>query len=417
MADSVCTAGTASSIDPDKERAAPPPPTIIYFPQNELHFKQDPSWLSHIPNIFRQFSAISKPSDIRLENLHALNLVIENDVPLESLIPESRQGQPYLPPRSWASGGVSSRSSLFSSHSSSGLLNNGTKSPSQETFAKYAQELSCSTDDGLRTIGRRKLKSGHHAPKIDNYKRFWTNLEMISQYWETVHDHYYEDANVRRDSAANLERTRKSSLSNASHFPDASMAANPKRYKGFRVSTGAKMPEGYRVDAARAFLGVISELFGCKMANPKRVPLLELRRLQIPVTQTAIIWRLPGDKAYLKQGYLEGPVLGLQCRAETAFVKDHHAAIVDVAREIAGLLLLAQERAREGKTQHIPGEGKWYTTKPRWGGGPGGEFGEAEGNKDVKLQSQSNHQLSAARRHSTGGLTVQSPKMLSLIHI
>lgn len=334
-------------------------------------------------------------------------------MPLESLIPQSRQGQPYLPPRSWAASGGSSRSSLFSSHSSSGLLNNGTKSPNQETFAKYVQELSCSTDDGLRTIGRRKLKSGHHAPKIDNYKRFWTSLEMISQYWETVHDHYYEDANVRKNSATSLERSRKSSLSNASHFPDASMAANPKRYKGFRVSTGAKMPEGYRVDAARAFLGVVSELFGCKMTNPRRVPMLELQSLQIPVTQTAIIWRLPGDKAYLKQGYLEGPVLGLQCRAETAFVRDHHAAIVDVAREIAGLLLLAQERAREGKAQHIPGAGKWYTTKPRWGGGPGGEFGEAEGNKDIKPQSNSGHHLlAAARRHSTGSsTTMQSPKM------
>lgn len=291
------------------------------------------------------------------------------------------------------------------------MLSNGQKAPTQDVFAKYAQELSCSTDDGLRSIGRRKPRSGHHAPKFDHFRRFWTHLEMVSQYWDTAHDHYYEDAEARRNSAANASKTAHSSLSNAGHFPDASMASHPKRYKGFRVSTGSKMPETVRIDAARAFVDAISGLFGCNMTNPKRVPQLELGNLLVPVTQTAIVWRLPQDKTYLKQGFVEGPVIGLQCRAETAFVKDPHAAVIDIAREIAGLLLLAEERAREGKPKTIPGEGKWYTTKPRWGGGPGGEFGEAEGNKDTKPLPHSSHHFSAARRHSTGNIQMASRKM------
>ena len=47
---------------------------------------------------------------------------------------------------------------------------------------------------------------------------------------------------------------------------------------------------------------------------------------------------------------------------------------LDLMREVAAMLLLGQERAREGKSPTIPGQGKWYTTVPRWGGGPGGEI-------------------------------------------
>ena len=48
--------------------------------------------------------------------------------------------------------------------------------------------------------------------------------------------------------------------------------------------------------------------------------------------------------------------------------------MLDLMREVAAMLLLGQERAREGKSPTIPGQGKWYTTVPRWGGGPGGEI-------------------------------------------
>lgn len=40
--------------------------------------------------------------------------------------------------------------------------------------------------------------------------------------------------------------------------------------------------------------------------------------------------------------------------------------------------MLAQKRAREGTKEVQAGAGKWWTTKPRWGGGPGGECGIAE---------------------------------------
>jgi type IV secretory pathway VirB10-like protein len=56
----------------------------------------------------------------------------------------------------------------------------------------------------------------------------------------------------------------------------------------------------------------------------------------------------------------------------TSVAEDQRKAVLDLAREVGVMLLLAQERAREGKDPARPGEGKWWTVTPRWGGGPGG---------------------------------------------
>ena len=78
--------------------------------------------------------------------------------------------------------------------------------------------------------------------------------------------------------------------------------------------------------------------------------------------------------------------MGLQSRSETSFrpqgeaMGTGQAEALDLLREVAALLLLAQERAREGKSEKKPGEGKWYTSTPRWGGGAGGEVGNLTGN-------------------------------------
>jgi hypothetical protein len=49
---------------------------------------------------------------------------------------------------------------------------------------------------------------------------------------------------------------------------------------------------------------------------------------------------------------------------------------------MVGALIIAQERAREGKEEKKPGVGKWWCEAPRWGGGPGGEVGNPVGNSD-----------------------------------
>lgn len=142
------------------------------------------------------------------------------------------------------------------------------------------------------------------------------------------------------------------------------------------------MPDRHRTDVVKALIKPIVYSFHCQIFEPRKTPQLEISKLLIPVTQSAVVWRVPENKDLMKRGVMEGPLLALQCRHETSFAKSPELAPLDLAREAACLLLLAQERAREGKPKRIPGANKWYTSKPRWGGGPGGEFGEAEGNTD-----------------------------------
>lgn len=321
-------------------------------------------------------------------------------------MPVASDGLQHLPPRTWDPQ-FNERDTRNSStyevyaHSTYPILSNGTKAPELDAFNKFVAELHCDTDAGLRTIGKQKPKPGQKLPTFTHYKKFWTQLEIIASFWDTSSDHYYEvDAHQAHYSKGGI---RSKLHASRKHEVDYAAGANAKvkRYKGRRTSTGSKMPDHFRNDAVRGFLEPLAVAFGCQVPAPRRLPLLQIKNLLIPVTQTAVIWRIPQDKGQVKRGFLEGPVLGVQCRLETNFLHNSNTAALDSAREIAGVLLLAQERAREGKAETIPGTGQWYTTKPRWGGGPGGEFGEAEGNKDT-------HSSSTHRFHYIAPLQLKS---------
>jgi hypothetical protein len=107
-----------------------------------------------------------------------------------------------------------------------------------------------------------------------------------------------------------------------------------------------------------------------------------IKTLRVPIRLSTAIWQVPREREKAKMGWLAGPVAGISCRNESGFAEDKQSEMIDLLKEVGVMLVLAQQRAREGKTEVIPGEGKWWTTKPRWGGGPGGEVGEGTGNSD-----------------------------------
>ena len=162
-------------------------------------------------------------------------------------------------------------------------------------------------------------------------------------------------------------------------------------YRGYRIGNGTEMPDPYRLECVRSFLEAIGWPFGVIFAAHRRPPLLCTQNLRFPVRMNTAAWRPSTDRMKARQGWMEGPILGIQCRSETGFgLKGSLQAdsILDVTRELGGLLLLAQERAREGKTEKRAGEGKWWVTTPRWGGAPGGEIGEASGGDDPRLKPE-----------------------------
>ncbi|KAF2742712.1 hypothetical protein M011DRAFT_259882 [Sporormia fimetaria CBS 119925] len=185
--------------------------------------------------------------------------------------------------------------------------------------------------------------------------------------------------------AARIEPPKVPWVMNMRATQDSPVDLSKGSYRGYRIGNGPEMPDQYRLECVRAFLEPVAWAFAVTFNPHRRPPVLCLGNVRFPVRMNSVGWRGPPDRVKARQGWMEGPVLGVQCRPETNFGSPHKAhadSVLDVVRELGGMLLLAQERAREGRTETRAGEGKWWTTVPRWGGGPGGEIGEAEGASD-----------------------------------
>lgn len=151
-------------------------------------------------------------------------------------------------------------------------------------------------------------------------------------------------------------------------------------YRGYRIGNGSEMPDQYRIDCVRAFVEPIAWAFGVTLSQHRRPPVLVLQHVRFPVRMSSVAWRGPQDRLKARQGWMEGPVLGIQCRPDVNFGASgglDAESNLDALRELGGLLLLAQERSREGKVERLAGEGKWWATKERWGGGSGYEAEDA----------------------------------------
>lgn len=298
-------------------------------------------------------------------------------------------------------------------------------------------------DAAYRTLTR-TLKNGTKGPRLAYMRKFWEGLESMSQYWDCSLDQYYEVSNFAAGGEKSAKRQRldleqdsnsqrtsgseridahqkgsafapesPSATSAPLHYRDhpveddssegrdrrtRSTSTSPEphkslRYKGRRTHNGREMPDSFRGDTVRAFVEGTIWPFQCSVAPPRHMPIVQFSKLNLPVRQTAAVYRLPKDRTRARQGRLEGPMVALQVRADTDFLGEDDQPLqgkarLDLMRELGGLLQIAQERRREGKTEVKPGEGKWWTTKPRWGGGPGGEVQSEAANVDVSQATE-----------------------------
>ncbi|KAF2195208.1 hypothetical protein K469DRAFT_722485 [Zopfia rhizophila CBS 207.26] len=458
--------GASVHHDSQKERVPPSRPIPVTFPSltpPEPSLKKLPSvWCEgDSPGIPPRFLSLKKPSDVSLDTLAALNVSFEPQCDFETLLSSaSKDGQQYLPPKSWLEAPEQSEPEASpSSEPRISLLSNGRSAPDRKEFYTRAKELFFKNEDAFANLTR-KANPGQAPLRLAHFRRFWEGLDNMAYYWDTSLDEYLppklEDtinsddtipksasendngtanSNGAEFNAMNDEEPRKkakmaaesnesitlsinslgfgstparpTSISSSKALP--ARAAPPKvpwiasmeptsskpvdlskgSYRGYRIGNGAEMPDPYRLETVRAFLEPIAWAFGVTFAPHRRPPVLCLERVRFPVRMNAVAWRGPADRMKARQGWLEGPVLGVQCRPETNFGTNgspQAEAALDAVRELGGMLLLAQERAREGKTERKAGEGKWWTTKPRWGGGPGGEVGEATGASDAPAQ-------------------------------
>lgn len=377
-----------------------------------------------------------KPTDICEAHFKALNIELNPGCSIEDMLPAAEPGSSYLP-------SLAESDKLATDNAPHVDATKARTGPERKRkdFHDRVAELRLDNAMAYRAITR-NFKQGVKPPRLAYMRVFWQGLESMSQYWDCTMDQYYsvdEDDPTSEHSPKRQKLDSFSSMSNSD--ADASEASDAlpvrtsncdassttttqtpaaafhstdlgkwatsmdedltppielaefvgptlrsrsgMRYKGLRTNSGRYMPDQFRVEAVRGFVEGAVWPFQCSVYLPRMMPLVHFNKLNLPVRQSVAVYQLPKDRARAKAGGLVGPVLGVQVRPETEFGDDEAKARLDVMREIGGLLQLAQERAREGKKEIKPGEGKWWTTVPRWGGGLGGEVEDQQGNSDI----------------------------------
>jgi hypothetical protein len=279
------------------------------------------------------------------------------------------------------------------------LMSNGLPYPPKDRFETLRTELSFDQDNSFREVARLPPREGRSRVRLTQSRKFWTGLERMAQYWDTSIDNYFErpvspDPTPQQTPPAEREAqgdemqtdvpfvdtTQTYSTDDKMDVDREAGAKIPHptvpMYTGRRIGAGIEMPDDIRDETIRSFIEMAAWPFGCQVTVPTLPPRLTVGNLLFPVRQSFQVARSPRDRQIARQGILEGPLFIAQCRPETTFrvTGDEPGSgigeVCDLFREVGGMLLAAQERAREGAAELRPGEGKWWTTKPRFGGAP-----------------------------------------------
>lgn len=441
--------------DPDAERRPPSAPSPLEFPAYSLpgitHDDSDPP----LNRLYGKLMSIKRPQDISVADLKALNLQLETDVPVSQVVPDNQKFS--LPPLPWEIEEPSEEEGQqqADSRSEPTLMSNGFPYPPKARFDLVRNELLVDNDDAFREVVRLGARPGRQRVRLTQTRNFWAGLERMSQYWDTSLDNYYERPASPRPTPAEGESADKMQIDDEKKPSPAkagegqsetpmdidSPAATPSdpsseqqnaakeqeppmvtKYKGRRLGSGYEMPDETRDETVKGFLEMAAWPFGCQVTIPNLPPRLAIRNLLFPVRQSLVSGRSPKDRQAARKGVLEGPLLIAQCRPDTIFRRPEDAPgtglgeVCDIFREVGAMLLAAEERAREGKKEVRPGEGQWWTTKPRWGGARNDDVGENAGtNSDeqpapdsagnARKRSKHDHPLSSSRKSSSRKLT------------
>lgn len=324
------------------------------------------------------------------------------------------------------------------------LMSNGNPFPTKERYTSLVEEILVDNEDAFRAIARMAPLPGRKSVKITQSRRFFSGLEQIGQYWDSSLDCYIEHPPEIASSPTEDDFPEKMEIGNHSNVEENTKnlaledkmqidgehldPAAPKQeadgkggyseprttYKGRRIGTGREMPEETREETLRGLVEMVAWPFGCQVSIPNLPPRLLIKSLLFPVRQTLTVSRSPQDRQAARKGILEGPILLVQCRGETAFHDDKEGAdsryqeICDLLRETAAMLLFAQERARDGMTEVKPGDGKWWATEPRWGRtlnpAPGGDT------DSIRDKDDSDDRMASKRsKHERHSLSFRRP--------
>ena len=404
-------------------RDPPPEPTPVTFPGYWQTKASKWETTQTAPDFQALFSRVLKPGDITQVHADALNIELLTDCPPDELLPLAPDGTSYLPP-------LAPQEAINAASYADATKADPATSRKRKDFDERLIELQVANEMAYKTLTR-SLRNGVKGPRLAYMRKFWEGLESMSQYWDCSRDEYFVDeetdedgkhakrqrldsAQSDRTAAANSRDGNTASVGhdgvsksevaqNGKEAGDSSAASTVRsllsvesqansspdqRYRGWRTGTGKNMPDKFRTDTVRSFIEGTVWPFQCTVAPPRQMPVVQFGALNLPVRQSAAVYRVPTDRMRARQGRLEGPLLAVQVRNDTDFHDQIGEPIeqksrLDLMRELGGLLQIAQERQREGKQEVRPGEGKWWTTVPRWGGGAGGAMPDDDDSNDL----------------------------------
>ncbi|KAI9848452.1 MAG: hypothetical protein M1837_000247 [Sclerophora amabilis] len=230
--------------DDANDRSPPPPPTSLDFPTWAPKAEITPFTEAASERIHTQFASLRGVAGIRDEHLEALNLTCEGEVPFETLIPDNS----FLPPREGAQ-------QTSPAKSPNARLNNGKEAPGIEIFHTRSADVLLENDDAFRALTRRPPREGRSAVKLGHFYKFWQGLELMSQYWDSSLDNYYEEDVVIENGDKNQD--------GEPMDVDGTKKRRREKYTGRRLGNGKDMPDLYREDTVRGFIEPIAWLFGC----------------------------------------------------------------------------------------------------------------------------------------------------------
>ncbi|ROT42732.1 hypothetical protein SODALDRAFT_354917 [Sodiomyces alkalinus F11] len=387
-----------------------PPPTPVTLPHDHPDFHRlPPAPTKSTTPLVKYLQSISRSSDVTTPIFEALGVHV---IPVRSprdLIPDPA----YIPDfDAWDQ--LSPDEAQERNDETKRPLNTGAQSPGCQTYQDRKRELSIDNEDAFRVVTRTPPPTGKQPIRLGNSREFFNCLESIAGFWD-------DTPRPQQPVTTESPETDKDKSSQGGGQPGNRQPVT------CRTAAGASMPHEYRLGLVHGFLKLVAYDFGCSPSPSRVEPRLHLkehkadtpshpapRNSYIPSTCT-FIFRSPRSRDEARKGLVDGPIAAISARATTNFAAeiDHN---FDFARELIAALLTAQHRAREGKTEQRPGQGQWWTTRKRWGGGSGGPIGReieraaewdaAQGGKDGPVAK-----MNAATATVSGSSSGSSPGM------
>ncbi|XXH01101.1 hypothetical protein Hte_007452 [Hypoxylon texense] len=419
-----------------------PPPTPIRLPQCNPQLTDAADGESE-RNLVRFLQRLHRPGELSEAHFAALGVHVHTDAPAEDVVPNPS----YLPSSSgWD--GIDLDEARRRDDTFRRRLSHGGKSPEARVYLERRAELSVPNQAAFRTVRRIKPEPGEQPARLGGSYEFFKQMEMMAAYWDDTSLPPLSTENEEppplppRPTDASSEKSGQVGAatapeSNARSETDSSTKPKQPERVTYRTHPGYQMPPEYRHNFITAFVKLVAYDFACNVVAPRVEPRLQLLSApckassKSPPSQMAsyfpsgcvFLCKLPTTREDGRAGLAFGPVAAVSARNTTNF-NTATESNVDFGRELVAALITAQHRAREGKPETRFGEGKWWATEKRWGGGEGGPIGRevdgdpvvgdkdaaaAPGSKeDGPASSSSSSTSSAASRSSSSSTSTSS---------